>query len=130
MPSSGGKPLVRLAFSGLKITSAAAGALMVFALYKYAYVEGDSRLLIADAEALLRCLHKMGWGTCVEGGKFAPFQLLIAALTLRLGVSEEGVGTLLAYLSTAAYLGLLWISWQVVASRSRVVAWAVMLILG
>jgi hypothetical protein len=49
----------------------------------------------------------MSWGTCMEGGKFPPFQLLIAALTLQLGLSEDGVGILLAHLSTAAYLGLL-----------------------
>jgi hypothetical protein len=112
----------------LKTVAALASALMVAALYRYSFVEGDTRALIADADGLLRCLQQARWGPCVEGGKFAPFQLLVAMPARWLGGSEEGVGALLAHLSTAAYLGLLWISWRVLVKRSRVVAWSWLLV--
>ncbi len=86
------------------------------------FVESDTWELIQGADGLLRCLAYGAADGCPTAGKFAPLQLLIAVPLRALDVPHPWVGRVLAWLSAAAFLGLLRLTWVLLAPRSRRVA--------
>ncbi len=101
---------------------------MIGALWQYAYVESDTSSLLDNADGFLGCLRDGRWRTCEAAGKFAAFQLLLAAALRSVGISMD-VGLFLARLSIVEYLGVLAITWRQLKRRSRLVAGTAVLVL-
>jgi len=98
------------------------GALMVWALAQYAFVEGDTTALFDNVEGFLRCLREGRFRACPTGGMFPPFQLLLVVLLRSLGLSPATVELFIPRLSIVAFLGLLAVSWFTLKGRSRALA--------
>jgi len=107
-----------------------AGVLMVGALVKYRFIEGDTHVMLDTLDGVLRCVSEGRWVRCDEAGKWPVFQYAPSVLLRGLGVSRDRVGDFLACLSIAAFVGLLGITWRTLASRSRPVAIFALLVLG
>ncbi len=107
-----------------------AGVLMVGALVKYRFIEGDTHVMLDTLDGVLRCVSEGRWVRCEEAGKWPAFQYALAVLLRGLGMSRLGVGDVLSCLSIVAFVALLAITWRTLASRSRPVAIFALLVLG
>jgi hypothetical protein len=105
------------------------GLLFVGSLFQYSYIDGDTRWLFDDSQALASCLRRAPWGHCTGGGKFPLLQLLSSVPAAALGASSDQTCILLARINTVAFLGTLLVCWRFLATRSRIVAWTVLLVL-
>jgi hypothetical protein len=105
------------------------GMLLVWALARYAFIEADTRQLMYSLDGILNCISEGRWLGCSEGGKWPLFQYIPSLVLRWLGMSVEGVGFFLCYLSITAFLALLVVTWRTLATRSRPVAVAAVLVL-
>lgn len=131
-PSSGEarSPVTSLVSGWPGWLGAVAGVLLVGALVKYRFIEGDTHVMLDTLDGVLRCVSEGRWVRCDEAGKWPIFQYAPSVLLRGLGMSRERVGDVLACVSIAAFVGLLAITWRTLASRSRPVAIVALLVLG
>ncbi len=105
------------------------GLLYVRALIQSARVQSDTDDLLSSLDGILHCLSAGQWTNCSAAGKWPLLQYL-PALPLRWsGGPLTHIGFLLAYLSIAAFVGVLAVTWSTLALRSRLVAAAAVLLL-
>jgi hypothetical protein len=105
------------------------GMLLGWALARYAFIEGDTRQLMGSLDGILLCISEGRWTGCSAAGKWPLFQYLPSLVLRWLGMPLEGVGYFLCFVSMAAFVGLLVVTWRTLATRSRVVAVAAVLVL-
>jgi hypothetical protein len=105
------------------------GLLFVRALVQSAHVQDDTEALLFSLDGILHCLSAGQWTNCWAAHKWPLLQYL-PALPLRWsGGSLVHIGFLLAYLSIAAFVGVLAVTWSTLALLSRLVAAAALLVL-
>jgi hypothetical protein len=98
------------------------GVALTGAMVYWADVDGDTRALLNGSDGLLGCLRGHQYLGCTAAERFPLFQMLLAVPFRRLGVPVRTVGLGLAWVSIAAFGGILRILWRDVRERSELVA--------
>jgi hypothetical protein len=97
-------------------------ALVALALLSIpAFVDGDTDLLVKEAAQLAACV-KGHAARCPRAGFYPALQLVPAAILRALGADRETTGLAFAWVSTAAFAGVLGLVWTTLHARGRRVA--------